>query len=205
MSLDDAAAAAFQRFDVDNSGTIDSGELLLALRAVGLVVEESQVGYMLRKYDDDRNATLDIFEFGQLCADLQINSPESVQARLGLRTHPVVLEALESWWDTALRSMASEQREASKLGSSGVAPRELNRSQYMLIMRKIFKAMMNEWDEGDAMATAEEDWEHDRRGMDTLSADVRVEHAPSPSTSHPPPTGRMCSPRPAHLPPGAAR
>jgi hypothetical protein len=72
---------AFDLYDADHSGAIDATELRSALQAVGLTVTGTQVDFMLRKYDDDRNMTLQLPEFAQLVRDLKINSPESVQRR----------------------------------------------------------------------------------------------------------------------------
>ena len=119
--IDAAVLATFERFDADESGTIDASELAEALRDVGLTVDDGQVGYMLRKYDDDRNATLDINEFAQLVADLNVNTPESMQARLSLRADPRVLEQLEVWWATAVHSMGQEQYERQQMADT-IAP-----------------------------------------------------------------------------------
>ena len=176
--IDAAVLATFERFDADESGTIDASELAEALRDVGLTVDDGQVGYMLRKYDDDRNATLDINEFAQLVADLNVNTPESMQARLSLRADPRVLEQLEVWWATAVHSMGQEQYErqqmADTIAPAPAAAAELNHDEYCLVMRKIFRTMIptDEYDAAEAEATAEEDWEHDRRGHDTLSGDL---------------------------------
>ena len=168
VKMDAHVIAAFEAYDTDNSGTIDATKLGGALHDIGLVVDTGQIGYMLRKYDDDRNATLDMLEFGQLVADLRVNSAESIQARLGLRSHPLVTEALEGWWNAAVRSMRLEREELPELPS----PPSLDEAQYTIIMKKIFKAMVERWDEEEAATTAGEDWEHDRRGQNNLSGDL---------------------------------
>ena len=71
MSLSEAEIVeAFNKFDADGSGDIDAGELRLALEAAGLKVSGEQCEYMLRKYDDDRGASLDLEEFSQLVSRL---------------------------------------------------------------------------------------------------------------------------------------
>ena len=161
---------AFDLYDADHSGAIDATELRSALQAVGLTVTGTQVDFMLRKYDDDRNMTLQLPEFAQLVRDLKINSPESVQRRMDLRTHPLVVEALDAWWQTAESSM----EEQYKAAPAGVKPRvgELQQEQYVIIMRKISKALLEKYDEEEADATAREDWESDRRGHDFLDAEL---------------------------------
>jgi hypothetical protein len=53
---------------------------------------------------------------------------------------------------------------------SSARDRELSRAQYVMIFRKIVKAMVADYDEEEATMTAEEEWENDRRGRETLSA-----------------------------------
>jgi hypothetical protein len=104
-ALDCSVRSAFERYDRDGSGTLEVSELRQALEAAGLEVDEAQCGYMLRKYDDDRSACLDLEEFTALVADLRSSQVQSVQARLNLRTHSLVLEALDAWWSAAVASM----------------------------------------------------------------------------------------------------
>ena len=102
-AADEMARAAFEQFDADGSGTIDAFELRDALEATGLTVDAAQVEYMLRKYDDDRGASLDFDEFAALVKDLRSTRGSATQRRLNLRTHPLVTEALDAWWSAAIR------------------------------------------------------------------------------------------------------
>lgn len=165
----EAMRRTFAKFDANDSGDIDAHELRAALQDIGLVVDSEQVDFMLRKYDDDRNATLDLEEFVQLVQDLKVNTPESVQHRVQLRTHPAVIEALDMWWQTALASM---ERDAKTGVESSVPVGELRREQYVAIMSKVSKALLEDWDYDEATAIAEADFEHDRRGRDTLDGEL---------------------------------
>ena len=61
--VDAQVRGVFASFDLDASGAIDADELLGALRACGLSgIEPSMVQFMLRKYDGDRNSSLDVYE-----------------------------------------------------------------------------------------------------------------------------------------------
>ena len=63
LPSDDAVSAAFEQFDADDSGGIDAHELPAALDKLGLTgISQDKVEYVMRKYDSDRNATLDIEE-----------------------------------------------------------------------------------------------------------------------------------------------
>lgn len=158
----------FNQFDVDGSGGIDATELRDALAALGLsVMDSEQCEYMLRKYDNDRGATLDLEEFEQLVNDMRLNSVEAMQSRMALRAHPHVLAALDAWWGAAWRSLKAERPADSE--ESELA---LMHDAYVQIMCKIFKAMVEPWDEEDALATAESEWENDRRGLDHLDAEL---------------------------------
>jgi hypothetical protein len=109
LEVDDKVRAVFEKYDKDGSGDIDSSELGAALDACGLQgIDHSMIEYMLRKYDGDRNATLDIFEFGNMVEDLRLNSTDSVKQRLGLRSNPVVLDALKLWRNTAWYTMEAD-------------------------------------------------------------------------------------------------
>lgn len=166
---DEQLFEVFERFDADGSGGIDARELRGALEALGLSVGDSeQCEYMLRKYDENRGATLDINEFSQLVADLRINSVEIMQARMALRSHPHVLGALDAWWGAAWRSLAAERAH----GGSTETEFKLKHDPYISIMGKVFKAMVEVWDEDDALETAESEWDNDRRGLDHLDAEL---------------------------------
>ena len=156
---EEVARAAFEKYDEDGSGTIDAFELRAALEATGLTVDGAQVEYMLRKYDDDRGASLDFDEFAALVNDLRSSRGSATQRRLNLRTHALVQEALEAWWSAAIHSSSPDWRSAVEEAElTGEAP-QLNEDQYTVVLKKIFKAMSEEYDEDEAVATAEEEWE----------------------------------------------
>lgn len=66
----DAITAAFRSFDCDGSGAIDVGELRLALGALGLHADSEETSEILRRYDADRNSTIDQREFTKLVKDV---------------------------------------------------------------------------------------------------------------------------------------
>ena len=48
----------------------------------------------------------------------------------------------------------------------------LNHDAYIRIMMKVYKAMSAAWDADEALATVEEEWENDRRGLDYLDSEL---------------------------------
>ena len=193
-AVDDDVRAAFELYDADHGGSIDTEELRGALEATGLIVSDDQVEYMLRKYDDDRSGTLDMLEFAKIVRDLRDARGSATQRRLNLRTHPKVTEALEAWWSAAIRSSTPVWRSALEESHATGEPPQLNQEQYTVALKKIFKAMSEEYDDDDAEDTAEEEWEHDRKGMYFLDsglfmdgifelADVRAPCHPKTTTT----------------------
>ena len=54
---------AFNAFDLDQSGTIDSGEISKALARLGMSVSDSKARAMLREADANRSGSIDFDEF----------------------------------------------------------------------------------------------------------------------------------------------
>ncbi|KAK4774034.1 hypothetical protein SAY87_029053 [Trapa incisa] len=54
---------AFDLFDTDGSGTIDAGELSVAMRALGFELTEKQIEQMIADVDKDGSGSIDYDEF----------------------------------------------------------------------------------------------------------------------------------------------
>ena len=104
--------------------------------------------------------------------DQALYSEKNLKRRHKLRDHPAVLEVLDVWWDCC----------RGKDNTVG-------RSLYVNFCKKVYKAMIEVWEEDEAQETAEEDWDNDSKGASALSreayldaifelADVRVPAAP---------------------------
>ena len=91
--------------------------------------------------------------------DLAFYSKDSLKKRYELRHHDDVMEQLQLWWYTALRSMQS--------GDVADA-HELVRERYVEVSIRIYKAMIEDFDLREAEKSAADDWEHDSRGATTL-------------------------------------
>ncbi len=55
----------FHRFDVDESGQLDSDELLLAMSRLGIVISQADIQQLMRELDGDGGGTVSIAEFWQ--------------------------------------------------------------------------------------------------------------------------------------------
>ncbi|KAL1525035.1 hypothetical protein AB1Y20_019908 [Prymnesium parvum] len=94
---------------------------------------------------------------------LQGHSSFNVEHRLverfRLRLHPLVREALEPWWHTAQHSMRAA-------GGDG---ERISRQEYIRIFTCVFTAMVEDsFNESEAIASAQEDWERDSKGNATM-------------------------------------
>ena len=61
----------FHEFDKDGNGTIDSSELLTALRALGMKTSRAEAKQALLRYDADLSGAIDLDEFTRLIEALQ--------------------------------------------------------------------------------------------------------------------------------------
>jgi hypothetical protein len=117
---------------------------------------------------------------------------EALRKRAAVRSDTGVLRCLHSWWDTALRSQQSLSSDGD-----GAQP-ALIKDQYVAMMKKMYRVLVDEYccrpnaatlrcsrshghvfdarspryDEEDACACAEDDWEKDARGAVTLSREA---------------------------------
>ena len=89
----------------------------------------------------------------------RFDDPANKAAREALRQHPRVLEALETWWSTAAREAAPEERDADG---------GLLEALYRTLSKMIYKAMIEQWDEAAADKSATDDWERDAKGGTSL-------------------------------------
>ena len=65
-------------------------------------------------------------------------------------------------------------------------PPVLLHDDYLYVFSRIFKAMTRDWDEEEAAATVEAEWQHDRRGLDNIS--VRTTTPPLGASHRAPPS-----------------
>ena len=91
---------------------------------------------------------------------VDLYTDDAVVQRAAARHDPAVLRALQRWWDAARQSMGAER------------PPELTREAYVAMMKRVYRAVIEEYDEEDACACAHDDWERDARGRDALTREM---------------------------------
>jgi hypothetical protein len=94
--------------------------------------------------------------------DDKLNTDSAFLARAQLRMHPEVAVELQHWWETVQRSM--RQTHGAAYAASAVT-----REEYIKVSRLLSKSMMEEFDPAEAQRAAEEDFEADAAGGDTLT------------------------------------
>ena len=72
----DDVERAFKKFDDDNSGAIDSKELMVALREVGIEVAEAVARKVLAGYDTDKSGVMELDEFRKVVIELRAYQAE---------------------------------------------------------------------------------------------------------------------------------
>lgn len=72
---------------------------------------------------------------------------------------------LNLWWTTAVRSMHFSGRDAAECELT------MSEEEYVKVSMKIYRAMIEPWDEVEAEANARQEWADDTRGLDVLPAE----------------------------------
>ena len=93
---------------------------------------------------------------------------ENLAKRADLRNDPEVQQVLDLWWTTAIQASRSG---AQSVAVSADAERSLSRQQYILMSQKLYRALVEEYDEKEAIKQANEDWQRDCRGCKELPKD----------------------------------
>ena len=82
----------------------------------------------------------------------------SYASRQGLRHHKKVLLSLEAWWRCCCEMCGGVE--------------EIDEGQYLVIFKKVYRGMVAEYDEEEAVSSVREDWEHDSGGQDVLTLEM---------------------------------
>lgn len=77
------------------------------------------------------------------------------------RKHMAVTQKLDEWWQVM----------ESFLMRSGKMEEGLNWEDYLSIFKKVYKVMVSEYDEREAIDAVRADWEHDAKGAETIGAE----------------------------------
>ena len=114
---DDAMVRAFNKYDADGSGTIDSKELVSVLREIGMEMDLAIVTKVLEGYDDDNSGALDMDEFRKIVAELrQYQAEQGIQAPAAPAPAPAPADEIE---------MVFQKFDADRSGT--IDPKELTK------------------------------------------------------------------------------
>ena len=107
----------------------------------------------------DDAAELEKVEYWQQ-GDASLATKEKMEARQALRHHKVVLEALQLYWEAAQRSLHS---------GGDPSANELHQEGHALMLRRIYRVMIKDFDPDECERSIAEDWARDTKGKETLS------------------------------------
>ena len=95
--------------------------------------------------------------------DVSLATSEKIEQRQRLRFDRRVAEALQMWWEAALRSVVSIEE-----GGGDVEAETLTRDGHAMMLRRVYRVMLKELDEEDCERSIAEDWANDAKGSDGL-------------------------------------
>jgi hypothetical protein len=88
-----------------------------------------------------------------------VHTPAAIRARARLRHERRVVEQLDLWWATAVKSMQASGRDNVSA---------MNEDEYVRISTKIYRTMILPYDEQEAVANAKREWQDDTKGSAEL-------------------------------------
>merc|ERR1711871_416405 len=117
---------AFDLFDTDGSGTIDSKELKVAMRALGFEPKKEEIQKMISDVDDDGSGTIEYEEFLKMMTHKILNRDPKDEILKAFRLFDDELG--ERMTDEELQEMIDE---ADRDGDG-----EVNEEEFLRIMKK---------------------------------------------------------------------
>ena len=96
--------------------------------------------------------------------DEGLSTDANYKKRLRLKNALVIRDVLHAWWQIVHKMPGWVTRIRTAEGFEEA----LTREGYVEIFLRVFKALIEEWDEGEAMRTIAEDWEGDVRDANGL-------------------------------------
>lgn len=139
--------------------------LVKADKEVNLFEQAAADGQVVTVINEGEGGASDVPYWLQ--ADPSLNNPDMMRKRFALRNSTMVLAALGRWWSTIMHS--ASPFDAPKIGAFG--ERGLARGGYDLVFLKVFRCMLEEFDESEAKRTLDEDWLADSEGCEVLSCE----------------------------------
>ena len=169
-----AAAAAVERWVGDEPPPKPSGSLWKKLHShsrartlVSGLLSGQRKSTFLRNMEEQQRAASVVYERRRSevvpiwqQGDMELYSEENIDRRQGLRQDPLVVAQLRNWWQVALRMMRS-------LGKGDAD--HLGEQEYVVLFRKVYKAIVLEYDAEEALTCVRDDWVHDSAGSGAMS------------------------------------
>ena len=112
---------------------------------------------------DDESALTPLWRQGSV----EMSTAAAIQRRFALRQHPVVLEALQTFWMAVLRSL--QLGHDDDLDDERLAATTLHYEGYRLLFSRVYRVLIESWDGDDMNHCISEDWDHDRQGQESLT------------------------------------
>ena len=110
-----------------------------------------------------------------------VYTPEMIGKRKLIRRNTEVKDWLYHWWQTAVRAIAGTGEVLV------VDVTSITQEQYLRVMRKVSKAMLKDFDPGEATRSALDDWRNDVKGGATMRKQARLDSTERSTLSRPVP------------------
>ena len=165
-------STTFRKFDPDGDGTITTSELGDAMRLLGQSPTEDELKDMIHEVDTDGNGTI---EFEEFCSLMLMHGNGKADAAAAFtaagkafkwRRHQIVTKQLDQWW-TVMEIY---------LNKTGNLEEGLDWEAYLSIFKKVYRCMVTDYDEEEAIEAVRADWDNDSKGFPRLPA-VKVRDA----------------------------
>merc|ERR1712070_43081 len=124
---------AFELFDTDGSGAVDTSELHTAMKALGFEPKKEEIDKMVREMDKDGDATVDLEEFYIMMAEMMNKKDGKEELLKGFK--------LFDDDNTGKISFANFKRVAKELGENMTDKEtdkdgEINQDEFLKVMEK---------------------------------------------------------------------
>ena len=146
------------RTGVKGMGALVAFDIKASTRTAAVEAEQLlDAGGVVTSVDDA--ADLEKTEYWQQ-GDASLATKEKMEARQALRYNKHVLAALQLYWEAAQRSLHS---------GGDPSANELHQEGHALMLRRIYRVMIKDFDPADCERCIAEDWARDAKGKDLLT------------------------------------
>ena len=146
------------RTGVKGMGALVAFDIKASTRTARVEAEQLlDAGGVVTSVDDA--ADLEKTEYWQQ-GDASLATKEKMEARQALRYNKLVLAALQLYWEAAQRSLHS---------GGDPSANELHQEGHALMLRRIYRVMIKDFDPADCERCIAEDWARDAKGKDLLT------------------------------------